>query len=333
MPKAAGVSLATVDRVLNERPGVHRKTVERVNQAIEKIGFVRNLSAANLARQRSYRFLFVLPKVGDQFLAGLLAQIDEAGRAFASDMVAVDHVQIDESDPHLIANFLTELDATTLDGVAIMAPESPPVRDAIRRLSERGVHNVSFIAGQSEQLEGDFVGIDNAAAGATAGQLLRRFLAPSQGKVLVIADSMQARDSLDRRRGFDRVMVAEAGGLTVLPSLETYGDVIRTRRVIAAAVEAHPDIVGIYVMSAEARTPMAALAQVRDLSDLVIVAHERTPFTTLALQCGQIDAVIAQNPGHLVRSAIRILRARSDQRPPLASQETIRIEILLKENL
>lgn len=333
LAKAAGVSLATIDRVLNERPGVRQKTVERVNRAIDEIGFVRNLSAANLARRRNYQFLFVLPRVGDQFLAGLQAQIDEAGRAFSSEMIDVDHVQIDISDPHAIASYLGDLAADTLDGVAIMAPESPPVRDAIRRLTQRGVHAVSFIAGQPDITEGDFVGIDNAAAGATAGQLLRRFLAPTQGKILVIAESMQARDSLERRRGFDQVMVEQAAGLTVLPSLETYGDVVRTRKVIAHAVQAHPDIVGIYVMSAEAKNPMAALSQARDLSDLVIVAHERTPFTTLALQCGQIDAVIAQNPGHLVRSAIRILRARSDARPPLASQETIRIEILLKENL
>ena len=43
--------------------------------------------------------------------------------------------------------------------------------------------------------------------------------------------------------------------------------------------------------------------------------------------------MIAQNPGHLVRSALRVLRARCDDREPIASQEEIRIEILLRENL
>ena len=47
----------------------------------------------------------------------------------------------------------------------------------------------------------------------------------------------------------------------------------------------------------------------------------------------RIDAVIAQDPGHAVRSALRIMRARSDHRELLASQEHIRIEVLLKENL
>jgi len=43
--------------------------------------------------------------------------------------------------------------------------------------------------------------------------------------------------------------------------------------------------------------------------------------------------IIAQDPGHAVRSAIRIMRARTDLGEPLASQENIRIEVLLKENL
>lgn len=40
---------------------------------------------------------------------------------------------------------------------------------------------------------------------------------------------------------------------------------------------------------------------------------------------GTLDAVIAQNPGHLMRSAVRLLRARSDARDPIASQGRVRI--------
>ena len=70
-----------------------------------------------------------------------------------------------------------------------------------------------------------------------------------------------------------------------------------------------------------------------DLGNPIIVAHERTPFTEGALLANRIDALITQDPGHLVRSAIRILRARCDRRDIIASQEKIRIEILIRENL
>ena len=62
----------------------------------------------------------------------------------------------------------------------------------------------------------------------------------------------------------------------------------------------------------------------------VIIARERTNYNKERLSSGVLDAVIARNPGHLVRSAIRVLKARSEGREPLASQERIRIEIYIR---
>ncbi len=75
--REAGVSLATVDRVLNERPGVRDKTIRAVAEAIERLGYVRNVAAANLAKSRLYRFAFVLPDVQSQFLLALREAIAE----------------------------------------------------------------------------------------------------------------------------------------------------------------------------------------------------------------------------------------------------------------
>lgn len=328
---AAGVSLATVDRVLNDRSGVREDTVKRVNQAIEKIGFVRNMVAANLARGKEYRFLFLLPRGGDQFLAGLFARIDEANLAFAPEMMRAEVRQISDSDPHQIANLLGGLDADGVDGVALMAPEFPQVRDAMARLAERGIATVSFISGQVGLAQQDFIGIDNRAAGATAGRLMGRFAPQIPGKILVVAETMHARDSLERRLGFDEVIHADYPHLTVLPSLETYGDPDRSERIIRASFASHGAIAGVYVLGSEARVPLEIITA--QASRATTIAHERTPFTEVALLSGQIDALIGQDPGHLVRSAMRILRARCDRREILASQEKIRIEIFIRENL
>lgn len=330
---AAGVSLATVDRVLNDRSGVRKGTAERVNQAIEKLGFTRNMVAANLARGKNYRFVFLLPRTGDQFLAGLIARIAEANLAFAGEMIQADVMRIHESDPHQIANLLGSIDHDQIDGVAIMAPESPQVRDAKARLAERGIDTVSFIAGQITSDHDDFVGIDNHAAGATAGRLMGRFSGRAPGEILVIAETMHARDSLERRLGFDEVMNTDYPHLSVLPSLETHGDRERTERVICNCLSSHGNIAGVYILGSEARLALEIVLGAGPLRQPVVIAHERTPFTEAALHSGKIDALITQDPGHLVRSAIRILRARKDRREIVASQEKIRIEILIKENI
>ncbi len=328
----AGVSLATIDRVLNGRPGVRPRTVTKVNEAIERIGFVRNLAAVNLARKKSYKFRFLLPDHGDQFLDVLVKHIEEAKKSFVDELADVAATRLPVDDPYKLAAYLGGLDAETTQGIAIMAPESPQVRDAINRLLERGIEVVQFLAGQPKAGSHDFVGINNHAAGATAAQLIGRFSGGRKGKILVVSETMQAHDSIERRLGFDEVINREYPGLLPLPSVETRGDTARTRRIFETVFANHPDITGLYVMSAEARIPVGEIARIAT-KPLVKIVHERTPFTEAALRNGEIDAVIAQNSGHLVRSAIRILKARNDQRIPLASQEKIRIEILIKENL
>ena len=99
LAREAGVSLATVDRVLNERPNVSKRSAKKVNEAIEKLGFVRNLAAVNLARNRTYRFRFLLPDTGDQYLSEVLHQVAETNRNVASDFVALDVAQISVDDP------------------------------------------------------------------------------------------------------------------------------------------------------------------------------------------------------------------------------------------
>jgi LacI family transcriptional regulator len=65
----------------------------------------------------------------------------------------------------------------------------------------------------------------------------------------------------------------------------------------------------------------------------VVIGHELTPHARTALQSGAMDAVITQNVGHVMRSALRVLRDKSDRVPIDVSQEQIRIEIVIRENL
>jgi len=333
LAKAAGVSRATVDRVLNERPGVQQKTIKAVHAAIAELGFVRNMSAANLAKSRVYRILFLLPRVGGEFLTGIEAQIGAAKQAMRSENIEITAKRSLSRDPHKVVETLSAISRETYDGVALMASESPQVRDAIVRLMERGVKVVQLISGQPDIRPYDFVGIDNYAAGATAARLLGGFCRAQTGNVLVVTDTMTSLDSAERRLGFDEVLQHSFPGLTALSTLESHGDDERANEIVGNIYRNFRDIVGVYVMSSEAAGPLAAVFEHSDPNAQVIVAHEQTPSNVGFLKDGRVDALIAQNTGHAVRSAVRLLKARSDEVEPFASQEEIRIEILLKENL
>jgi LacI family transcriptional regulator len=85
---AAGVRIATVDRVLTRREGLRQKTIDQVNDAIREIDRVRDLAAATLARKRPFDLVFLLPAREDAFLSPIVRAIEEAAAALAHARVS-----------------------------------------------------------------------------------------------------------------------------------------------------------------------------------------------------------------------------------------------------
>lgn len=333
LAKHLGMSRSTVDRVLNGRSGVKEKTVKAVEKAIEELGFQRNISAANLARNRVYKFEFILPDIPGEFQKEIENQIHILKQALNPDGIEIGISHFAGQDPHKIAAHLTQVDAKQFDGIAILAKESPEVRDAVRRLSERGVYVVRIISGDDNDKNSDFVGVNNYAYGMTAARLLGSFAATERSNILVLADAMSSPDSAARRAGFDAILQLKFSWLAAQPTLETYGSTTRAEHVLSKALDSYQNIGGIYVLSTEGKPVLDAIVRLKLGDNIPIVAHERCETNLLHLKSGVIDALIVQDAGHVVRSATRKLRARCDQRDLVKAQEQIRIEVLLQENL
>lgn len=331
--REAGVSLATVDRVLNARPGVRAKTITAVNQAVARLGYVRDSAAAALARGRSYRMAVFLPDTDSQFVATLASALREASAMAAASRTEMTLLRYPAEDMHGLAARLADLTPDTCAGVALMAPETPVVRDAVRQLRAAGLPVVAIGSDLPNTARDHFIGIDSTAAGRTAAKLMGKFCRGLSGRVLVIAESMQLRDSIERRRGFDEVMLGDFPALEVLPTIETHGRADILQRAVTERLDGTPGIVGIYLTGAGHRALAALLGARGDLGRHVVIGHELTPHTRAALMAGHLDAVIAQNPGHLARSTLRILRAKADRLPFDEGQERLRIEIVIRENL
>jgi LacI family transcriptional regulator len=207
------------------------------------------------------------------------------------------------------------------------------VRDGVARLRREGVAVVTMVSDMPASGRDHFVGIDNVAAGRTAAGLIGRFAGQRRGKVALVAGSMLVRDHVERRMGFDQVIQAEFPALECLPVLEGRDDAEIVRELLAQCLEREPNIVGIYSIGAGNRGVIDVLQARPAYRDLVVVAHELTDHSRKALREGLFDAVINQDAGHEIRSAIRLLKARIDGTRIVDGQESIRIEIYLRDNL
>jgi LacI family transcriptional regulator, galactose operon repressor len=331
--ETAGVSLATVDRVLNGRPGVRKKTIEKVKQAAETLNYKPDVFAAGLAKKRLYRLHFLLPNGPNAFMEDLTREAMSHAETMSGDRMHVHIEPIDAFDGHRVAGTLAVLDSSVCDGVAVVAPAFPEVRAAIDRLQDRGVPVVTLVSDHPSSTRQHFVGIDNMAAGRTAGRLLGRFLPRQPAKIGLIAGSLGLRDHADRYAGCREVIEQDYPHLEFLKVREGRDDNIRNADLVQKLMAEHPDIAGLYNIGAGNRGTISALADSGRSKDIVFIGHELTPYTRDALKADVLDAVIAQDPGHEIRSAIRVLKALCDGVPINEGQERIGIDVFLKDNL
>ena len=121
--------------------------------------------------------------------------------------------------------------------------------------------------------------------------------------------------------------------LVPLPPLEGKDDSRRTEKLAAKLLAQHRNLVAIYSAGAGNRGISAALRAAGRQHDLVYIAHELTPQARRDLLDGTLDAVINQDAGHEVRSALRLALAHLNREAVQDNQERIRIDIYLRDNL
>ncbi len=144
--REAGVSSATVDRVLNDRPGVRRRTREIVMEAAIRLGYVADPAVARVDRPISLasvrmRLDFVLPMGTNSFIRNLRQQFVTQGAA--RPRVDLHTHLIEGFNPDTLAAKLRELHGQT-QGVGIIALDHPTVREAIRELAASGAKIVTL---------------------------------------------------------------------------------------------------------------------------------------------------------------------------------------------
>jgi len=329
---AAGLSVATVDRVLNGRAAVRPQTAQKVEKAIRQLNYQPDRLAARLAKGQEYRFCFVLPEGNNDFMIGLGEEVRAMASHLVSERVQIDLRLTDVFDAATLAATLDSI-GDIYDGVAVVALDHPRVREAINGLVERGVSVVTLVSDVPSSKRAHYAGIDNSSAGRTAATLMGRFLGGKTGKVGLIAGSLSLRDHIERRFGFEQVLAQEFPQLAILPVLESRDDWQRVEKVTAEMLSAHTDLIGIYNVGAGARGIVAALENTGRQKQVTYIAHELTDHTRRALVDGTIDAIINQNAGHEVRSAVRVLMAKADRTPLIEAMEHIRIDIFVRDNL
>ncbi|MET2831485.1 LacI family DNA-binding transcriptional regulator [Mesorhizobium shangrilense] len=330
--REAGVSAATVDRVLNNRPGVRARTREIVLEMAQRLGYI--AESSNAAPPRALpgeiiRLDFALPAGTNSFIKMLHRQI-EAQAQLRPDL-DVHITTIEGFNPDRLARLLQDLRGRT-QGVGVIALDHPTVREAIRSLSADDIKVVTIASDILHVPRVAYIGIDNRAAGRLAGYLLNRFISADRpGKVALLAGSLSYRGHEEREMGFRHVLTEEAPNLQIVEMREMLDDREKAYSEASALLERHPDLAAIYNVGAGNTGIARALKERGRAQSTIFLGHEVTDGTKDLLLDGTLDAVIDQNPRVEAREALNILTHAVRGLPYELHQP--RLQVIFKENI
>lgn len=115
----AGVSSATVSRVINGSAAVNEETAERVRKALEELHFIPNPIATALKYGRSKTYGVIVPDLTNPFYAEFLLQFEDV-------LVEIDHellMATTQSNEAKLMSSVRRMLMRRVDGVVLMASE------------------------------------------------------------------------------------------------------------------------------------------------------------------------------------------------------------------
>lgn len=328
--REAGVSAATVDRVLNRRDGVRARTREVVLGVAHRLGYVSDadLPAERPATGPGWRFVFLFPAGTNAFIKLLASQIEQQAAERPGLQVRVE--TLEGFNPQSVAARLAELQGQ-VDGIGLIAQDHPLVREALRCLAQAGTPVVTLASDIQNVPRLAYVGIDNRQAGRLAGHLMARLLGKGPQKVALFAGSLSYRGHEEREMGFRHILREEFPHVQIVEMREILDDREKAFDEARALLASHPDLAGIYNVGGGTHGIAQALKAAGRDQQMVLIAHEVTESNKQLLLDGTLDAVLDQIPRVEAREVLNLLTASAAGRgynyiPP-------RLQVIFRENL
>lgn len=296
----AGLSRATVDRVLHGRVGVRPETVAQVERAVAELG--RQREQVELSGRTV--ILDLVMQTPERFAVASRDALESELRSLRPAVLRARSHLTEHGDAAAAAARLDVIGRNGSHGVILKAPDDPLVADAIGRLADRGVPTVTFVTDVPDSRRAAYVGVDNRAAGATAAYLVTQFAGRSGGVLLTVSNTT-FRGEGERATGFRRTLAELAPRRTVYEVKDTDGLDPSILTAVRAALREHR-VDAVYSAGGGNVATLQAFAEVTTMPR-VYVAHDLDGDNRELLRSRRISVVLHHDLRADMRRACRLL--------------------------
>lgn len=302
----AGVSLATVDRVVSERAPVSPHTKERVLSAIRELTEKKKDTTNDKSTFKKLSYGFIMES-GEPFIESIESKICNLRDHYAEVNVALNIYSCDSPrfNTSELLDVLKRASADN-DGLIVLARELPSICSAVNQVIAKGMPVVCFTSDLSDTSRLGYVGMNNVNAGRTAGNLMGNYIGNQEGEVVLIV-SAPFRSQYERELGFRRVIRESFPSLKIRESLNNHDLDEDSYKSLMALFESGVKPLGVYCMTGGTKGIADAIKEMGWTKDIVFITHELNKSSYSLLSEYEIDIVIDQDIHSSIVNAINAL--------------------------
>lgn len=256
----------------------------------------------------------------------------QAGSAASRSPVRLYRSFLEENTPEAIARHIEAM-TEQRDALIVVAQDHPRIRQALRLADERGKPVVLLVSDVEYGGKAIYVGIDNGSAGRTAGFLMRRALGGREGVVLTVSHSGAYITHRQRVIGFSQYFADGDDSVRFGQCLVTRDTEELAYASVGAALDATPNLIGIYQAGGSNAGTAAAIEEHLRHRDIVFIGHELSATTRRCLEQDRMLLVIDQQPDLQVHRAIETVKILTGLTAGTPDRSPIPFRIITPENL
>ena len=292
--EASGISIGTVDRALNDRPGISKERKRQILEVAQELGYRPNMVASALSRRKELRIGVAFPYQAVDFYNQMETGVDQAAVEYRDYGLTVEKIRFEISNAEVMYERLSQLDISAYDGLVINTAGGP-VNEFIDRCVEAGVPTITFNTDAPETRRLFYVGANSHVSGMMGGELMGLLL-KGKGNVAVLGNFARVSPFIDRFSGFCEFVQKNYPDIHFYPCPETKSDSEVAAKVLKDTLVRVPEITGVFATGYTNTVGAAQALEDLGRRDIALVGYDLSKRTGLAVQQGWCRALLYQDP-------------------------------------
>ncbi|WP_212003544.1 substrate-binding domain-containing protein [Chitinophaga sp. HK235] len=332
--RRANVAIATVDRVIHNRPGVSLKTKNKIEQIIQELNYQPNILARRLASRKVLRLATLIPKVSSEetdFWTLPLAGIQKAEEEIKPFGVKIEPYYFDLNDRKSFVKTTKKMLKDPADGILLAPSFIEESISFIRSCSKLNIPYVFINSDIPQQESLCYIGPDLFRSGYQAGQLFH-YCTPRNSGILVLNISREIEDHhhlLRKEEGLRAYFKDSKRPVIKCDIRQT--DQHSIEKELSKVLQQHHGIKAIFVTNSRVAAVSHYLEK-KGKKDTLLIGYDFTQENVSRLDQGHIDFLICQQPQEQGYRGIMALYQSLVLKVPVEKTHFMPIDIITKEN-